>query len=60
MTTPTTDALAENVRLCYEKFDWSFVKLKGKVPVEKGWNTRPPAPFEEVLGWIADGWNVGV
>ena len=56
----TTDALAEDVRLCYGKFGWSFVKLKGKVPVEKGWNTRPPAPLEEVLGWIADGWNVGV
>ena len=38
---------------------WSYVQLRGKRPVERGWTDRPRESLEQALGWARDG-NVGI
>ena len=38
---------------------WSYLRLRGKRPIEKGWSERPRESLKEALSWAKKG-NVGI
>jgi hypothetical protein len=56
---PTNDERIEEARRALDR-NWALIVLKGKVPVQKGWQTREPYPLKTLRNWINSGHNLGL
>ena len=56
---PTTEDRIEEARRALNR-NWALIALKGKVPVQKGWQTREPYTLKPLGNWIKSGHNLGL
>lgn len=56
---PATSERIEEARRAIER-KWALARLKGKIPVHKGWQKRHPDDLKAVTHWINSGDNVGL
>ncbi|MCC7066292.1 MAG: bifunctional DNA primase/polymerase [Planctomycetes bacterium] len=57
--TPSCDPRIEEPRRALAR-KWALIPLDGKIPVQKGWQKRPPADLSTVYGWVCKGRNLGL
>ena len=51
--------LDDELRFCYN-LGWNFTPLRGKVPLQHGWQKAPRPIWERVFQWLRSGHNLGL
>lgn len=53
-------SLIENIKTHGDVFRWAFIPCNGKIPLDKGWPSAPPATHGQCDQWAAQGYNIGL